>query len=95
MCIARRIDSKCELFKTTPQQSDYIEAWDQSEIENLPNSDKLKYKRFNTYIKEILKLIPRLETLITKLYRTLKRAYQHIFKRSFNRRDYMPFNPLS
>ena len=95
MCIARRLDDGCEPFKTVPNQSDYIEAWDQSKMsKNFLNSGKILGTNLNGTVKGILKFIPGLETLGTKLYRFCKRFFQRNFKKSFNQRDYTPFNPL-
>lgn len=86
MCIARRLDDKCEPFKTTPQQSDYVEAWDQ-QIIAIDKIDKNTTKQalFTNKTKLILRhYIPRILPLV-RLWRYLNRS-------AYARRDYIPID---
>lgn len=85
MCIARRMDDSCEPFKTTPQQSDYIEAWEHSS----PRDDSITPSKgneswFDNTAKSILKLIPGVMPIVRDL--------RYIRNPTFPKRVYTKFD---
>jgi hypothetical protein len=88
MCIARRLDDMCEPFKTTPQQSDYIEAWTQTD--KPPSKSRTQtVNRFGLFknAREILRSVPFFKSLVFNI--------RYLRKPVFPIRDYTPFNPIA
>lgn len=85
MCIARRLDDSCEPFKTTPQQSDYIETWEHSSHrEDSVVASKRNGYWFGNTAKLMLKLVPGVVTIV--------RNFRYIRNPSFPKRDYTKFD---
>jgi SAM-dependent methyltransferase len=87
MCIARRVDDKCEPFKTTPQQSDYVEAWYMSGLQRKKAIEKNHDMSIILQrIKLLFKVIPGLNNMV--------RHIRYLKKPIFHNRDYTPVDPL-
>ena len=81
MCIARRLDVRCEPFKKTPQQSDYIESWEQSSQEEISiNLSEVKKSGVISTVKGILKSIPGITVFVRKI--------RYLCKPTFSKRDF-------
>jgi hypothetical protein len=86
MCIARRLDDKCEPFRKTPQQSDYVEAWTE----------------FNPLVKVLKESPVKMVGLLGWLRRRfgsiswikyMARNARYILKPTFAHTNYKPFKP--
>ena len=86
MCIARRLDDKCEPFKSAPQQSDYVDAWNASDLQinnsrvaiaSLPLGIKL--------LKLLFKAVPGFSNIV--------RLVRYLNNPIFNSRDYTKIHP--
>lgn len=86
MCIARRSDSACEPFKKTPQQTDYVEAWETADApkKEIRFSKNCSFAYFN-FLKNIIKYIPGSGNFV--------RGLRYFMKSNFPGRDYAPINP--
>lgn len=83
MCIAKRVDGACEPFRIRPQQSDYVEAWEMKNKEdvNLTNQDiSIEPAPAITKLKSLFKKMPAVMSLI--------RLFRYLIKPAFSRRDY-------
>ena len=88
MCIARRLDDKFEPFKTTPQQSDYVEAWNLPRLEESQEASAKIYGISSVveYLKIVLKIIPGANKIV--------RNIRYFKTPTFHHRDYTPVDPL-
>jgi len=85
MCLARRLNDKCEPFKTTPQQSDYIEAWGHSSHgEGSLDVSNAKKSWFTNTAKVMLKHVPGIMPLV--------RNFRYTFKPTYPERHYTPID---
>lgn len=86
MCIARRLDDKCEPFKTAPQQSDYVEAWDKKiPIIGNVNNSTTKYIWLENKAKVILRhYLPGILPFV--------RTCRYLRSTAYANRDYRPID---
>jgi SAM-dependent methyltransferase len=84
MCIACRLDERCEPLKAAPHQFDYVQTWSRPN----PNKEQMSNSAsgLRCMIKEMLKAVPGINTLV--------RNVRYYRKPVFPKRDYTPVDPL-
>jgi len=85
MCMARRLDVRCEPFAEMPQQSDYLDAWTGRTMgEDRRNPGSSEGLHIAGAIRMLLKSMPG----VTRLARNLR----YLREPAFCKRDFAPFN---